>query len=260
MITDSQFTAITDAALAAGARIMADHGRDNLVSRKTDGSPVTETDTAAERIIVNALRAISPFDVIAEEEAHAGTSPVISDDPFWLVDALDGTRDFIHGGLDFTVNIALVENGAPVFGIIHAPAFGVTWHAQKGKGAFRIENGASNPIGVRDQPTDGLLVLAGVRSSEPVVLDPFIGAHKIARRLQRSSSLKFCLVAEGSADIYSRLGHTYEWDTAAGDIILREAGGAVLDLRDQRPIRYGKVERRFENEGFIAASRASFKI
>lgn len=249
------------ATAAAGARLLADLGQyragRGVTRRKDDGSPVTDTDRAVEDIVTAAITAVSDHPIIAEEAAHEGTSPGIDPArPFWLVDALDGTRSFIHGGEDFTVNIALIENGEPVFGIIHAPVAGVTWHAAKDAGAHR--NG--KPITMRPTPADGYTILAGVQSSAPLVLDPFIGAHSIAARLQRQSSLKFGLLAEGTADLYARLGPTYEWDTAAGDIIMREAGGAVLDIGTRAPVVYGKVKKKFENGGFVAGARAAFTI
>jgi 3'(2'), 5'-bisphosphate nucleotidase len=251
---------VLDAARKAGARIMADWRQGKPVTRKTDGSPVTETDQAAEDIVVAALRAVSPHTIVAEEAAHKETPFVDTDAPFWLVDALDGTRDFIHGGHDFTVNIALIEAGEPVFGVIHAPAFDVSWYAVATRGAYRVQDEQTTPIKMRPTPPEGYHLLSGVRSAEPVVLTPFLGEHRVAGRDQRSSSLKFCLVAEGQYDLYPRLGQTYEWDTAAGDIILREAGGVILDLRHHEPIQYGKMDRRFENEGFIAGSRSALKI
>jgi 3'(2'), 5'-bisphosphate nucleotidase len=249
-----------DAAHMAGARIMTDWGQNGTVIRKSDGSPVTDTDQAAEDIMVAALKRISPHTVIAEEAIHAGKPYVLSDEPFWLVDALDGTRDFIRGGRDFTVNAALIDGGEPVFGVIHAPAFGVSWYAIATKGAFRVEGENHIPIKMRPTPKEGFHLLSGVRSAEAVILEPFIGEHVVASRHQRSSSLKFCMVAEGQYDLYPRLGHTSEWDTAAGDIIMREAGGAVLDMRSKEPIQYGKSDRNFENDGFIAGSRQALKI
>lgn len=252
--------AVMDAAHAAGARIMADWGMGGAVICKNDGSPVTDTDKAAEDIVGAALRAIAPHTIVAEEAAHAGENYVLSDDPFWLVDALDGTRAFIAGFKDFTVNIALIDKGEPVFGVIHAPAFNESWYAMAGCGAYRYINGEAMRINMRATPDEGYHILSGVKSAEPVVLEPFIGDHKIAQRYKRQSSLKFCMLAQGDFDLYPRLGHTSEWDTAAGDIIIREAGGAVLDLNTKQPIQYGKVHRNFQNDGFIAGSRDAFRI
>jgi len=255
----SLLPALLDAAQDASARIMADWGHPKTVSHKIDGSPVTQTDADAEKIITVRLRALMPAAIVAEEEFEDGVTPTIDPDaPFFLIDALDGTRDFIKDGRDFTVNIALIVNRQPVAGVILAPALGVTWYATQGYGAHRIEDGITRSITMRDIPKDGLFLLGGKRSSEPVVLEPFIGPQIVADRAQRSSSLKFCLLAEAAADVYPRLGETYEWDTAAGDIIMREAGGAVIDLATGKPLAYGKQERRFLNGGFIAGHRGLF--
>jgi 3'(2'), 5'-bisphosphate nucleotidase len=157
------------------------------------------------------------------------------------------------------VNIALIDHGVPVFGIIHAPVSGITWHATAGQGAYRIENGIETRIHMAAADAQSLRLLAGKRSAEPVVLEPFVGPHAVVDRKLRSSSLKFCLIAEGAADLYPRLIQTFEWDTAAGDIIVREAGGAVLDLATRLPMIYGKQHLGFENNGFIAGSRTLFK-
>lgn len=240
---------------------MQDWQREPVVIRKPDGSPVTLTDAAAERIVVEALRGISPYPIVAEEAMHDGPAPDITGTPFWLVDALDGTREFIRGTKDFTVNIALIDNGQPVFGVIHAPAHEISWHASTGGGAFATrEHETPQHVHVRETDAAALIVLGGKRASETMVLEPFVGAHTIANRTQRGSSIKFCLVAEGHADVYSRPGQTYEWDTAAGDVILREAGGVVLDIWTRKPIVYGKAHAKFENGGFIAGSRAAFKF
>lgn len=253
-------SALLQAAWDAGSRIMQDWGREPMVIRKPDGSPVTLTDAAAERIVVEVLKAHSPYPVIAEEAMHDGPAPSIEGTPFWLVDALDGTREFIRGGKDFTVNVALIENTQPVFGIIHAPVHQRTWWAAAGRGALRIEGGQTTRIAMRAIPAEGVHLLAGKQASQPGVLSDYLGEYTVAKTQQRSSALKFCLVAEGSADIYPRKGNTYEWDTAAGDIIVREAGGAVIDLETKKPIVYGKAERNFENGGFIAGARAAFKL
>jgi len=238
---------------------MQDWQREIVVIKKPDGSPVTLTDAAAERIITDILKDMSPLPIVAEEAMHEGPAPSIEGTPFWLVDALDGTRDFIRGGKDFTVNIALIDNGAPVFGIIHAPAHARTWWAAKDQGAYRIIGHDTVRIQMRAMPEDGYHLLAGKQASQPGVLSDYLGAYTVANTQPRASALKFCLIAEGSADVYPRKGNTYEWDTAAGDIIVREAGGMVIDLETKKPIVYGKANSNFENGGFIAGSRHAFK-
>lgn len=253
-------SALLRVARDAGDRIMQDWGREPMVIKKPDGSPVTLTDAAAERIVIEVIKSLSTYPIVAEEAMHEGPAPDITGTPFWLVDALDGTRDFIRAGKDFTVNIALIEGDEPVFGIVHAPALDRTWWAAKGQGAFHIINGETTRITMRETPSEGFHLLAGKQAAAPGVLSDYLGAYNVAGVEQRSSALKFCLVAEGTADIYPRKGNTYEWDTAAGDIIMREAGGMVLDLETKRPIIYGKAQRRFENDGFIAGARAVFKL
>jgi len=251
---------LLDAAYKAGSRILVDWTREKTVERKADDSPKTATDDAAEAIMKAAILSISDAPIVAEEAISKGEHVTIGpDNTFWLVDALDGTREFIRGAKDFTVNAALIENGQPILGIIHAPAFGITWYAAPGTGAMRIENGETKPIALRMFNHHALAVLAGKRSAAPETLDPFIGEHQIADRGQRSSSIKFCLVAEGGWDLYARLGETYEWDTASGDAILRAAGGVVLDLNTGERLAYGKAGAGFLNTGFIAGHPALLK-
>ncbi|MBU6235634.1 MAG: 3'(2'),5'-bisphosphate nucleotidase CysQ [Alphaproteobacteria bacterium] len=245
-----------EAAHKAAVLVEADSARPKVVTHKADGSPATPTDAAAERIIVEAIRAQCAIPIVAEEEFEAGLTPKIDPDgAFFLVDALDGTRDFIRGGQDFTVNIALVDRRVPVLGIIIAPALHLMWHAIAGQGAFR---NSEERISVRTAEMGGIRLLGGKKAAMPEVLEPFVGAHTVSGREQRSSSLKFCLLAEGQADLYPRVGETCEWDTAAGDIILREAGGTVLDIETGKPIVYGKQDQRFINRGFIAGNRNTF--
>lgn len=258
--TEELLEPLLAAATRAGTRIMADWKSLQPVRAKADGSPTTDTDAAAEAIIIDAIRQICDLPIIAEEAHARGESPVITaDEPFFLIDALDGTRDFIHGQPDFTVNIALIYARAPVFGIIHAPTTGATWHAAKGHGAHTVRRGVRTRLAMPRPLPQGYRILGGKRSSEPTIIEPFVGAHEVASRAQRSSSLKFCLLAEGEADLYPRLGDTYEWDIAAGDIILRESGGAILDLATGAPVLYGKHDRDYLNGGFIAGSLAAFE-
>lgn len=247
------------AAGLAAVRILVDSARPKTILTKRDGSPYTATDVDAEGIIIDILHKHTDIPIIAEEDFEAGRSVSIDPaQPFFLVDALDGTREFIRGGNDFTVNIALVAARAPVMGVIVAPAFDTSWYAYAGGGAYRCTGDVETQVCMRVPTADGLALLGGKRSSAPEVLEPFLGTHTVSSREQRSSSLKFCLLAEGQADLYPRLGETYEWDTAAGDIILREAGGSILDIATGKPILYGKQESRFINGGFIAGSRNTF--
>lgn len=245
----------------AGLRILQDWRMPMSVARKADDSPKTSTDDAAEEIVLEDILKLSSLPVVAEEEfARSHTPKAGVHDRFWLVDALDGTRQFIEGMSDFSVNIALIENGVPTFGIIHAPVTGDTWFAYKGGGAHHTDkDGQTRQIMMRTPNRNALHVLGGRSSAAPATMEPFLGEHSIAERGVRSSSLKFCWLAEGRWDVYPRLGETYEWDTASGDIILSEAGGAILDIRTGARLAYNKVAPDFLNTGFIAGHAALFK-
>ena len=249
--------ACTDLAREAAREIMRIYAGDHGVRDKADESPVTDADHAAEAIIVAGLRQLTPdTPVVAEEEMAAGRIPVIGDGPFWLVDPLDGTKEFIKRNGEFTVNIALIENGRPTLGIVLAPASDKLWRGAAGLGADKSENGgAFAPIVTRPQPTDGLTCCASRSHAIYSDLDIWFGREglTVAERVQVGSSLKFCLIAEGKADIYPRFGPTNEWDTAAGQGVLEAAGGEVVTI-DGKPLLYGKP--RFSNPHFIARSKA----
>jgi len=228
--------------LAAGAEIMRIYATDFTVTTKDDASPVTEADRKAEAIILEGLKHLAPgIPVIAEEEAAAGRFPTTAG-TFFLVDPLDGTKEFISKNGEFTVNIALIEDGKPVLGAVYAPALNKIYWGSAGKGAFMAEVsdgliGEARSIKVR-QP-DGGLIAVGSRSHGGAETQAYLKAYTVADFVAAGSSLKFCLIAEGLADIYPRMGRTMEWDTAAGDAILRAAGGRVETL-DGQPLKYGK--------------------
>ncbi|HEV3491033.1 MAG TPA: 3'(2'),5'-bisphosphate nucleotidase CysQ [Reyranella sp.] len=253
--------ACTGLARAAAREIMRIYAGDLGVRDKADKSPVTDADHAAEAIIVAGLRTLTPdTPVVAEEEMAAGRIPEIgtieSGGPFWLVDPLDGTKEFIKRNGEFTVNIALIEVGRPTLGIVLAPASDTLWRGTAGLGADKSENGgAFTQITTRPQPTDGLICCASRSHAIYSDLDIWFGREGItvAERVQVGSSLKFCLIAEGKADIYPRFGPTNEWDTAAGQGVLEAAGGEVVTT-DGKPLLYGKP--RFSNPHFIARSKA----
>ncbi|HWH23090.1 MAG TPA: 3'(2'),5'-bisphosphate nucleotidase CysQ [Allosphingosinicella sp.] len=247
-------TLMVDAALAAGREIEAIYGAGCATEIKSDGSPVTEADRRAEAIILTALRRAYPdIEILAEEEVCAGHVPVLGE-RFFVVDPLDGTRGFVDRNGEFTVNIALVEKGAPVAGVIYAPDTHLLYYGEAGEGAFRRRDGASaEPIATRTPPAEGLVVLASRTTAERT--RERLSDLPIAEFRPSSSSLKFCLLAEGSADIYPRYGPTMEWDTAAGQAILEAAGGRVMAVdgdREAGPLRYGNASRNFENLHFIA--------
>ncbi|WP_245942290.1 3'(2'),5'-bisphosphate nucleotidase CysQ [Sphingomonas gilva] len=249
-------------AVAAGQAIMPFYRGPCAISTKADASPVTEADRAAEAIILAGLRALDPaLPVIAEEEAAAGRVPQTGS-TFVLVDPLDGTREFVAGRDEFTVNIAIVDEGVPVRGVVYAPALGRLWAGDIGTGAWRARIDAERdgdlrrqPIAARQPPAAGLVAVAS-RSHRTPETDAYLARFTISDLVSAGSSLKFCLVAEGKADLYPRLGRTMEWDTAAGHAVLRAAGGEVLTL-DGLPLTYGKRERGYDNPHFVAVGRAT---
>ena len=250
--------ACTDLAIEAAREIMRIYAGDLGVRDKADNSPVTDADHAAEAIIVAGLRRLTPdTPVVAEEEMAAGRVPMIGDGPFWLVDPLDGTKEFIKRNGEFTVNIALIEDGRPTLGIVLAPASDTLWRGAAGLGADKSDKGgAFSAIATRALPDDGLTCCASRSHAIYSDLDIWFGREglTVAERVQVGSSLKFCLIAEGKADIYPRFGPTNEWDTAAGQGVLEAAGGEVVTT-DDRPLLYGKP--RFSNPHFIARSKAA---
>jgi 3'(2'),5'-bisphosphate nucleotidase len=247
---------LTAAVRRAGERIVARRKAGLVVETKADATPVTDADREAEGIILETLRKVLPdMPVIAEEEVAGGNIPDVGS-AFVLVDALDGTRDFVNGGDDFTVNVALVRHGTPVLGVVGAPARDRLWAGIAGIGAYSIDaSGAWQPIQVRPAH-DGPFDIIASRSHRTPETDAFIARFPGSRIVAAGSSLKFCTVAEGKADIYPRLGSTSQWDTAAGDAVLRAAGGRVLTL-DGKPLRYGPGEApgaaAFLNPWFVAA-------
>jgi 3'(2'), 5'-bisphosphate nucleotidase len=246
--------AICRAARAAGTAILEVYATDFAVRGKADASPVTEADERAERIIVAALRAAAPdIPIVAEEEVAAGGLPSTVGDRFWLVDPLDGTKEFISRNGEFTVNIGLVEGSRAVMGVVHAPALGVTY-AAAGAGTATRQFGSDTPapIAARPIPATGAIVVHSRSHSDPARLALFLATLPGAERRVSGSSIKFCLIAAGEADYYPRFGTTMEWDTAAGQAVLEAAGGRVLTTAGI-PLAYGKPD--FRNPDFIARGR-----
>ncbi len=234
---------------AAGERVMAVYRTDFEVRSKDDASPVTEADARAEALIVPALQALLPGVPVVAEEAVSAGGAVDTGPRFWLVDPLDGTREFVGRNGEFTVNVALVEQGRPVLGVVLAPAIDRLFAGAAGVGAFVEEAGARRPIACRPPPAQGLTVVASRSHGDAAALDAFLAGRKVAELRSAGSSLKLCLVAAGEADLYPRLGRTMEWDIAAGHAILAAAGGRIEEL-DGSPLRYGKPG--FENPHFVA--------
>ncbi|SDF99961.1 3'(2'),5'-bisphosphate nucleotidase [Limimonas halophila] len=224
------------------------------VQEKSDESPLTKADLAADRIIGEELKQATPdIPVVSEEGVEQHGAPAV-DRLFWLVDPLDGTKEFIEQNGEFTVNIALIKDGQPVLGIVYAPALNRTWlgaRLQSGEAhALFIDDGAEpEEIAARTPPAEGLTVVASRRHGDPETLKAFLGGKPVAETKNAGSSIKFCLVASGEADLYPRFGRTMEWDTAAGHAVLAAAGGRV-ETTDGQPFTYGKPD--FANPEFVA--------
>ncbi len=241
-------------ARAAGDAIMAYYGGEVVVRAKADATPVTDADEAAERLIVEALARLTPeLPVVAEELAAAGCIPDVSGGRFWLVDPLDGTKEFISRNGEFTVNIALVEDARPVLGVVHAPALGLTYFSDGASGFAQSDGGTARAIHARRAPAGGL-VAAVSRSHRTPETDAFLADVAVAEERTAGSSLKFGLVAAGEVDVYPRFGRTMEWDTAAGHAVVAAAGGSVR-TPDGDELAYGKPG--FENPSFIVRGRVA---
>jgi 3'(2'), 5'-bisphosphate nucleotidase len=239
---------LADAAREAGEAIVAIVRRGFEIEAKSDRSPVTEADRAAELIILAALAKAAPgVPVIAEEEVAAGRIPA-HEGTFFLVDPLDGTKEFVRGGDDYTVNIALVVDRAPRLGIVFAPASGRLHGGLVGADAWVDEGHGRKPIQTRARPAEPTAVASKSHFTQDTA-DYLAEAVGICSHVSIGSSLKFCIVAEGAADIYPRLSPTSEWDTAAGHAVLLAAGGRV-DNPEGTPLDYGK--RTFLNRAFVA--------
>jgi 3'(2'), 5'-bisphosphate nucleotidase len=249
--------ALIGAAIEAGRAINEIYRTDFQVQVKADASPVTAADHAAEAIILRHLAAVAPgIPVIAEESVTAGHIPQTAGE-FFLVDPLDGTKEFIHRRGDFTVNIALIRDRAPALGVVYAPATSRLFSGNVGSGkaeqsdqdAYAATRAERKVISVRAVPAAGITAVAS-RSHRSPETDSYLSQYTVANLTSVGSSLKFCLVAAGEADLYPRLGPTMEWDTAAGHAVLVAAGGTVI-ADDASPLRYGKPE--FRNSSFIAS-------
>lgn len=248
--------AIIKIARDAGDLILDVYKSDFEVRGKDDASPVTEADEKAEAIILQGLSTLGlQFPVIAEEAHAAGKIPQIAD-YFWLVDPLDGTREFIKRNGEFTVNIALIENGKPLLGVVLAPALNQLYAGSRDNGAFMEDKDAvRRNIRVRRPSASGLDVLASRSHGDTSALDELLQGRAVNSLINAGSSLKLCLIAAGQADFYPRQGRTMEWDIAAGDAVLRAAGGLV-QVMDGMPLVYGKAG--FENPHFVACGGEAF--
>jgi 3'(2'), 5'-bisphosphate nucleotidase len=258
--TSAMLQPLIYSALRAGGAIMAVYGTDFSVRDKVDASPVTEADEAAEKIILADLAALAPeIPVVAEEAVSAGRVPAVANQ-FFLVDPLDGTREFVARRDEFTVNIALIDAGKPVLGVVYAPArhelywgdvlAGQAGHLDSDPDGTMPSKGTA--ITARRAPAEGLVAVAS-RSHRTPETDSFLAKYPVKEFRSIGSSLKFCLVASGEADVYPRVGTTMEWDTAAGHAVLAAAGGRVTGLEGE-PFTYGKPG--FKNGNFVAWGRS----
>jgi len=241
---------LAEAAREAGEAILAVVKRGFDVEAKRDSSPVTEADRAAELVILAALAQAAPgVPVIAEEEVAAGRIPAHGD-CYFLVDPLDGTKEFVRGGDDYTVNIGLIENGVPKLGVVFAPATGRLHGGCVGAGAWVDEGRGRRPISTRARG-ENVTAVASKSHLNQATIDYLEAAVGTCAYVSIGSSLKFCIVAEGDADIYPRAAPTSEWDTAAGHAVLLAAGG-IVDGPDGNPLQYGKPA--FLNRAFVATA------
>jgi 3'(2'), 5'-bisphosphate nucleotidase len=239
----------------AGALIMRHYAGSVERRDKADKSPVTIADEEAEHLIIRRLGEFAPeIPVVAEESVAAGRVPDTSAGVLFLVDPLDGTKEFLNRNGEFTVNIALVEHGRATAGVVFAPAIGrMFWGS--GAQAFEEKAGeAARPIATRATPKDGMTAIAS-RSHRDRLTEEYLAHYPIRDIVAAGSSLKFCVIAAGEADIYPRHGPTMEWDTAAGHAVLAAAGGRVTQLDGKTPLAYGKASEKFANPSFVAWGR-----
>ncbi|MBB4266744.1 3'(2'),5'-bisphosphate nucleotidase CysQ [Roseospira visakhapatnamensis] len=235
----------------AGRAVMVIYDTDFQVMTKGDQSPVTEADGRAEAIILAALADLTPgIPVAAEESIAEGRIPMVGDGPFWLVDPLDGTKEFVKRNGEFTVNIGLVVGRRPVLGLVLAPALGTLYLGHGPGTARRLDADGDASIRCRHPGPEGLVVLASRSHGEGGAMDAYLRRYPVAGRVNAGSSLKFCRLAEGAADLYPRLAPTCEWDTAAAHAVLLAAGGRV-ETEDGAPLGYAK-RADFLNPSFIA--------
>lgn len=248
---------LTDIVVEAGAAILAVSRSSMQINGKSDGSPVTEADMAADRIVADGLKKLAPhIPALSEERTHLASRPY--KDSFFLVDPLDGTKEFIAGRDEYTVNVALISHGKPLLGIIAAPALGVVWRGLVGRGSERLQvskegkAGPAQPIRTRPHPGPGApWIVAVSRSHGDPRTEAFIAARPGAIRQALGSAVKFGRIAEGGADIYPRLSPTSEWDVAAGHALVTAAGGKITDGKGGM-LRFGEAREDFLVPEFIA--------
>ncbi len=246
---------LCDAARDAGALEMKYYREGFETIEKNDGSPVTIADQEAEKIIIAALLEVAPdIPIVAEEEVAAGNIPDISGGIYWLVDPLDGTKQFVQRSGEFTVNIALMVNDEPVMGIVYAPAIDELFYGCGDKAYCEIKGNAPVEICTRAVPDEGLTVVASRSHSKNEKMQEFLKGKNVASTAFRGSSLKIVEIAAGRADLYPRFAPTSEWDIAAGHAVLNAAGGKITQL-DGSKFGYGKAANKFLNPHFIVSGK-----
>jgi 3'(2'), 5'-bisphosphate nucleotidase len=247
--------AMVAAAREAGALIMRHYAGDIERRQKADKSPVTAADEEAEELIIARLAEAAPaIPIVAEESVSAGAKPDVSGGVFFLVDPLDGTKEFLSRNGEFTVNIALIEHKRPTAGVVFAPAIGRMFWGSDGRAFEEHGKRPARSIATRPVPADGMTAIAS-RSHRDRLTDEYLEHYPIRDLIAAGSSLKFCVVAAGEADIYPRHGTTMEWDTAAGHAVLAAAGGRVTRLDGKTPLTYGNARENFTNPSFVAWGR-----
>ena len=238
--------AVLDVARAAGSRILEIYDSNDFETRlKEDRSPLTKADLAANDLIIAGLKEISEYPIVTEE-SEVAYSTRRRWERYWLVDPLDGTKDFLAKNDEFTVNIALIENAEPVLGVVYAPALGLMYRAQKGQGAYKDGKRIFN----NSERTELIAAVSRFHSTEATL--EFLAKHKIQIIKRYGSALKLCKLAEGELDVYPRFNGTKEWDTAAGQLIAEEGGGKVVDVVTKERLAYNKEDVR---NNFFVASR-----
>lgn len=250
---DELLPSLRQTALKAGEAILDVYRQDFAVSSKMDDSPVTQADFAAEACILSSLAELTPdIPVVSEEDFYKGSVPDISSGIFWLVDPLDGTKEFVKKNGNFTVNMGLIFKGAPVAGVLYTPVEGTLYFANGARAFIQENDGPVRPIHTRAVPAEGMDVLSSRTHRNASRFDAFIAPFSVSRVRYFGSSLKMGMIAAGEADLYPRFGPTMEWDTAAGHAIVNAAGGAVLQP-DGSPLIYGKPG--FKNPPFVVWGR-----
>lgn len=241
MLNNTTLNAIKSIAISAGQKIMEIYQRDFETYEKDDKSPLTEADLAAHKLICASLAEQFPeVPILSEESSGIEYSDRKSWETFWLVDPLDGTKEFVKKNGEFTVNIALIHQGKPVLGVVYAPALDTTYAGVEGLGAYKESKGQQQVISVLNEVPDSW-VLVGSRSHRGEAMDAYLEKFSSYEFISKGSSLKLCMVAEGAAHLYPRLGPTSEWDTAAADAVVRAAGGVVTDI-EGNALQYNKED------------------